>query len=97
MRTYFLSALAEADIDDIVSYIAHENKRAGLTLLDAIYEAMDMLALHPTMGYKREFIHDPSVRFWPFKWHYLIIYRDTFPIEIIRVLSGYRDIVNLLN
>jgi plasmid stabilization system protein ParE len=96
MKTYFLSSVAEQDIDEIVSYIIHENPNAALRLLDALYEAMDILAENPMLGHKREDLTDKPVRFWPFKWHYLIIYSDWAPIEIVRVLSGYRDISSLL-
>lgn len=96
MRTYFLSTIAEQDIDEIVSYIAHENPNAALKLLDALYEAMAMLAENPMLGHKREDLTDKPVRFWPFKWHYLIIYVECMPIEIVRILSGYRDISSLL-
>lgn len=96
MKNYFLSHIAEQDIDEIVSYIANENPNAALKLLDALYEAMDNLAENPLLGHKREDLTDKPVRFWPFKWHYLIIYSDEEPIEIVRVLSGYRDITSLL-
>lgn len=96
MNTYFLSPLAEQDIDEIVSYIAQENLQAAIKLLDALYESMDMLALNPMLGHKREDLTTTPVRFWPFKWHYLIVYNDCSPVEIVRVLSGYRDISNLL-
>lgn len=97
MKNYFLSPLAEQDIDEIVLYIAEENKNAALRLLDSIYAAMDKLAENPMMGHKRKDLTDLPVRFWPVKWHYLIIYKDCQPIEVARVLSGYRDIANLLD
>jgi len=97
MKDYFLSAIAEQDIDEIVSYIAEENPIAAFALLDEVYDAMDLLASNPQMGYKKEYLKDRNIRFWPFKWHYLIVYNDSSPIEIIRVLSGYRDISNLLS
>lgn len=96
MSSYFLSAVAEQDIDEIVSYITHENPDASLKLLDSLFEAMDMLAENPLLGHKREDLTDKLVRFWPFKWHYLIIYTEDVPINIVRILSGYRDIQKLL-
>lgn len=96
MKEYFLSAIAEQDIDEIISYIAQENSNAALTFLDTLYESMDMLSSNPMLGHKREDLTNRPVRFWPFKWHYLIIYKDCSPIEIVRVLSGYRDISSLL-
>jgi plasmid stabilization system protein ParE len=97
MRQYYLSPIAEHDIDEIVSYLIQENPSAALKLLDSVYEAMDMLAENPMLGHKREDLTDKPVRFWTFKWHYLIIYTTHSPIEIVRVLSGYRDIPTLLN
>jgi plasmid stabilization system protein ParE len=96
MKKYFLSPIAEQDIDEIISFLAQENPKAAMKLLDALYEAMNMLAENPMVGHKREDMTNKLVRFWPFKWHYLIIYNDCSPIEIVRVLSGYRDISNLL-
>lgn len=93
---YFLSPAAEQDIDEIVSYLAPESTKAAFTLLDSLYAAMDKLAENPMMGHLREDLTDKPVRFWPFKWHYLIIYQDCDPIEIVRILSGYRDISSLL-
>jgi len=54
MRSYFLSPIAEQDIDEIVSYIAHENSSAALKLLDALYDAMDKLAENPMLGLKEK-------------------------------------------
>lgn len=96
MSEYYLSPIAEQDIEDIVSYIARENADAALQLLDTLYDAMDKLADNPMMGHKRDDLTDQPVRFWPFKWHYLVIYTPESPIEIIRVLSGYRDVSSLL-
>ena len=97
MKKFFLSSAAEQDIDDLVSYIAAENTHAALNLLDKIYETMDMLATNPLIGHKRDDLTEKPVRFWALKWDYLIIYKVCSPIEIVRVLSGYRDIINLLN
>lgn len=94
--TYCLTPPAEKDIDGIISYFLAENPSIALPFLDALYESMSMLASNPKIGHKREDLTDRAIRFWPFKWHYLIIYTDHSPIEIVRVLSGYGDISNLL-
>ena len=91
-----LSLAAEQDIDEIITYLAQENSTIARTFLDALFSAMDHLADHPELGHLREDLTDKHVKFWPFKWHYLIIYKPTSPIEIVRVLSGFRDIVNLI-
>jgi len=93
---YYLSPHAENDIDEIITYIAKENPDAAHSFLDAVYETMERLSENPDIGHLREDLTDKPVKFWPFKWHYLIIYNPVSPIEIIRVLSGYRDIINLM-
>lgn len=47
------------------------------------------------MGHPRDDLADESLRVWPILG-YLIVYRpDRQPIEVLRVLSGYRDLVAL--
>ncbi len=44
----------------------------------------------------REDLTDEPLRFWPVR-RYLIVYRpDSDPLEIVRVLSAYRDVKKLL-
>jgi len=54
------------------------------------------LANTPYLGHKREDLTPRPLRFWPVG-SYLIIYKpDTKPLEILRILSGYRDVAGLL-
>lgn len=96
-NTYYLSDAAEKDIEDIVTYLAERSPKTAYKFLDSIYNSMDMLSENPQLGHLREDLTNHPVKFWTFKWHYLIIYKPIKPIEIIRILSGYRDIINLLN
>jgi plasmid stabilization system protein ParE len=58
---------------------------------------MRRLAEMPELGHFREDLADEPLRFWPVH-SYLIIYRpDRKPLEVVRVLSGYRDIAELLS
>lgn len=92
----YLSPAAEQDIDEIISYLAKENTDAAYSFLDALYAAFENLADNPEIGHLREDLTDKPVKFWPFKWHYLIIYKPTPEPEVVRILSGFRDIVNLM-
>ena len=91
-----LSVIAEQDIDEIITYLAQENPVIAQTFLDALFNAMDNLAEYPELGHLREDLTDQPVKFWSFKWHYLIIYKPTSPVEIVRILSGFRDIISLI-
>ena len=95
-NSYLLSDIAEQDIEEIITYIAQENVTAAYDFIDALYKMFTTLATHPFMGHRREDLTDHPVRFCSFKWHYLIVYKPTQPLEIVRVLSGFRDIANLL-
>jgi antitoxin ParD1/3/4 len=96
MRRYLLAPIAAQDLDDITTYISRDNPKAALKLLDSFFSAMDQLAKHPQLGHVRGDLTKKPVRFWPVKSKYLIIYKDTNPIEIVRVLSTYRDIATIL-
>ena len=49
------------------------------------------------MGHYREDLAAKPVRFWPVH-SYLVIYRpEQRPVQIVRVLSGFRDIRTLLS
>ncbi|MFP4148959.1 MAG: type II toxin-antitoxin system RelE/ParE family toxin, partial [Nitriliruptoraceae bacterium] len=53
------------------------------------------LADHPGLGHLREDLADEALRVWTVH-SYLVIYRpDARPLQIVRVLSGYRDIAIL--
>jgi len=93
---YFLSTYAEQDIDEVITYLANENPRAANDFVDALYDAFDKLADNPMLGHVREDLTHHPVKFWTFKWHYLVIYNPVKPIEILRVVSGYRDITNMV-
>lgn len=55
-----------------------------------------MLARNPELGHIRRDLTSKLVRFWPV-YSYLIIYDPaTQPLEIVRILSGYRDVAALL-
>lgn len=93
---YFLSAYAEQDIDEVITYLANENPQAANDFVDALYDAFDKLADNPMLGHVRDDLTNHPVKFWTFKWHYLVIYNPVKPIEILRVVSGYRDITNMV-
>ena len=65
-------------------------------VLAEMYEAFDKLAEMPGMGHIREDLTNEPLKFW--KVHsYLIAYRpDSKPLQIVRILSSFRDLASLL-
>ncbi len=97
-KTPRIAQAALTDLEEIWLYIASDNPTAADKIIDDLYKNIHRLAAMPGMGHLREDLAPEPLRFWPVRRRYLIIYRpDTSPIEIVRVLSGYRDIQTLLS
>jgi len=91
MKEARLSAQARADLEEIWLYIAADSPGAADRFVDRILAACRKLARSPGIGRTREELA-PGVRSLPLG-NYVIFYRAAKPgIEVIRVLSGYRDI-----
>lgn len=91
-----LSAPAASDLREIHAYIAADDPAAARRILDDLRDAMHRLADLPGLGHVRDDLADETLRVWTVH-PYLVIYRpETRPLQIVRVLSGYRDIATLL-
>lgn len=92
MKPYDLSAGARQDLDQIWEYIARDSIDAADRALDRIHHNLVKLAEMPRMGHTRPELRGPSLRVWRV-YSYLMIYRpESHPLEVVRVLSGYRDL-----
>lgn len=97
MSRYVFTPAAARDIEEIWTYIAEDSEAAADRAVDDIFEAVDALSEHPGMGHRREDLADETLRAWPVH-SYLIVYRpETTPLEVIRVVSGYRDLIELFD
>ena len=99
MSAYTLSGAARLDLIDIVEFVAADNLNAAYRLRDRMFVAFDRLADQPGLGHVRDDLigRDVGVRFWPVD-SYLVIYRQAAgEVQIVRVLSGYRDIAAILS
>ena len=95
-KGYVLVPEAEQDLVEIGAFVAQDSVGAAKRLITEFESAMDRLAKLPGVGHMRPDLTERPVRFWPVR-SYLIVYRpDTKPIQVIRVLSGYRDVAALL-
>jgi len=92
---YALTSRAEADLAEIVEFIALDSPREARKVLRDLRDAMDRLAELPRIGHRRPGLGD-DVRVWPVH-SYLIAYRSSpEPLLVLRVLSGFRDLERLL-
>ena len=89
---YYFTPTALRDLEDLWDFIAEDNPTAAREVVGAILSAVDHLAEFPRIGHPRDDLADETLRVWPVDTS-LIIYRpDKQPIEIIRILSGFRDL-----
>ncbi len=97
MTGFQLTALAEADLTEIVDYVADASSPTRAEgLRRDLWEAIVRLAEMPGLGHAREDLTHQHVLFWPVH-SFLIVYQpETRPLRIVRVLSGWRDIASEL-
>ena len=96
MADYFYSPEARLDLLEIWEFIARDNLDAADRVEEELQKAISMLARSPELGHWRCDLTSKPVRFWPF-YSYLIVYLpDSRPLAIVRILSGYRDIAEML-
>ena len=94
MSRYRLSEQSRSDLDDIWLYIASDNLTAADRFIDELVGKFQTLATQPGIGRTRDELGE-SLRSFPVG-NYVIFYRAMQDgIEIVRVLSGFRDIPNV--
>jgi antitoxin ParD1/3/4/toxin ParE1/3/4 len=96
LSRFILSPLARRDLDETWEHIAADDIDAANRWVDEIERAIHLLAENPRLGHTRKDLTRRPVLFWPVG-RYLVIYRaDRRPIEVVRIVSAYRDVPRLL-
>lgn len=96
MSRYTLTASAEADITDIVQFIAaRDGEQRAYRVHDTFIEAFERLGESPRIGKIRPDLTEETVRWWPVS-SFLVVYdAERSPIDILRVIHGARDLPEL--
>jgi plasmid stabilization system protein ParE len=91
MMAVLVTPSARRDLLQIWDYIAADSADAADRVIANIHDDFRKIADAPGIGHTRQEL-DPVYRVWSI-YSYLIVYRpDTRPLQIIRVVSGYRDL-----
>ncbi|NET01994.1 MAG: type II toxin-antitoxin system RelE/ParE family toxin [Sphaerospermopsis sp. SIO1G2] len=91
MKTHIISPEASRDLSEIIDYFAGKNIDAGENFVDEFEKKCKYLVNFPNMGRSYENIR-VDLRGVPLNG-YVILYRViNGGIEIVRVVSGYRDL-----
>lgn len=99
MRRIIIAALVLHDLDQQFDYIAQQDELAALRFFDAARQTFADLARILGMGSFYSKTHFPTLQRWRVRGfeNVLIFYRvRDDAIEIVRVLSGFQDIENIL-
>ncbi|HYF90521.1 type II toxin-antitoxin system RelE/ParE family toxin [Azospirillum sp.] len=91
-----LTAAAEADLEQIADYIAHENPLAAVRLVLDIREHCRKIAAVPGIGRARPEL-GPNLRSLALQ-PYVIVYSHTEPhrVIVIRIIHGARDLPRIM-
>lgn len=82
---------AERDLGEIWRFIAEDSVGAADAWIDQLFDSANRLAANPDMGRERDELL-PGIRSFPVG-RYVFFYQATGEgIELVRVLSGYRDL-----
>lgn len=87
---------AEVDLDEIFDYIAEDNLERAVTFLWNLNRTMENLATNPYMGRKRDELL-PELRSFPHGKYVIFYLPASNGIDVIRVLSGARDIEKIFS
>lgn len=95
MTDYVVTRAAQADLEQIIGWIAEDSPRAADRFEDALYDAFELLGRRPHIGHSRRDLTDRPVFFWTVMKSYAVIYRKAAPLEILRVVHWHQDIGSL--
>ena len=89
--TLMISAQASEDLIDLWLYIANDSPQNADKFIDHIHQQCLLICSTPKIGRERDELL-PGLRSFPVK-RYIVYYRIKSEfLEIVRVMSGYRDI-----
>ncbi len=92
--TLLIADQAQEDLLDIWLYIANDSPLAADRFLDFLHKKCLTLCASPELGRSRDELL-PGLRCLPAK-RYTIFYRvGSGTLEVVRVLSGYRDVARM--
>jgi len=98
MSGYTLTQSAEADLDDVLGFIAERDGTGrALHVYEQFVDACERLASFPGMGVRKSQLTDDAIRWWPV-FQFLVVYdAERTPIDILRVIHSARDLGRLFS
>ena len=95
MSQFELARRALGDLQEIWDFVAEDSFTAADRLIEDFYRTFQRLAAVPGMGHKRQDLTERDVLFWAL-YSYLIIYKSSQPLRVVRIIHAKRDVKTLL-
>ena len=95
MKRIKVTRRARLDLLAIWEYIAKDSATAADRVVAEIRAEFQKLAAMPGIGHGRPDLKDQRLRVWRVYSYLIIYYPDEKPIQILRVVSGYRNLAKL--
>jgi plasmid stabilization system protein ParE len=92
---YKLGSQAIAGLRNSWEFIAADEIDAAVRVLEELRTQFKKLAEAPGLGHRRGDLTMRDVFFWP-GFSYLVVYRPTTPLRVVRVLHSNRNISRIL-
>jgi len=80
---------------EIWEFISKDNIEAADRVLEDFYRTFNLLAETPRIGHRRTDLTERDVLFWQ-EYSHLIIYTNSKPLRVVRILHAKRDIKAIL-
>jgi plasmid stabilization system protein ParE len=91
MSRYILTEQAEQDLNEIWTYIAEQSIDSADAVAAEIRAALELIASAPGIGHRRKDVRDARYRFWRANRFIIAYFRETQPLQIVRIVGGHRD------
>jgi toxin ParE1/3/4 len=89
-----LSHLADVDLDTIRDFIARDSPAAANTMLEQLFDTLELLAANPEIGQRRDDLQ-PGARAHSMRPYVIVYHPADDGIHVIRVVHGARDYPSL--
>jgi plasmid stabilization system protein ParE len=91
MSEYILTEEAERDLTGIWEYIAAQSITSADSVILEIREGIELVAFAPGIGHERRDVRDKRYRFWKANRFIIAYFRDTKPLQIVRIVGAARN------
>ena len=95
MKRFELAGRALLDLEEIWVFVAQDSPDAADRLVEEFYSEFRRIAQMPGIGHRRNDLTTLDVLFRSL-YSYLIVYQDSQPVTVVRVIHGKRDVNRVL-